>query len=216
MTLAAETIDLSRLPSLSAVEVQRRNIDLMVLGRAVFRLEGQAITFSLAESKVNQTWVPAVWLALRWNGQPCLAGISASWAEAMTHKLIGQSLQQLGEGGLELLGRTRLADLLLEGLAVTSVSTATVPDVPQTMSELGTWRGYDASSREPSGHVIQLWGEQDFALQSLLIAIARSAAYRERSPLASTPIALPLIAAKWQVPASILTDLEVGDVLILS
>lgn len=216
MTLATETIDLAQLRSLSASGVQRRNIDLAVLGRAVFHVEGQAIVFSQEEADVHQTWEPAVWLSLQWHGQPCLVGISASWAETMTYNLISQSLQQLGDSGLQLLGHTRLVDLMPEGLTVTSIFTATAPKVTLGMLLLGTWRGHEASSREPSGHLIQLWAEEDFALQSLLKAIAQGAAYRERSPLASTPIALPLIAAKWRVPASILTDLGVGDVLILS
>jgi len=35
------------------------------------------------------------------------------------------------------------------------------------------------------------------------------------APLAAVPIALPLVAARWQVRANELQDLAVGDVLVL-
>jgi len=218
MTSVVESIGLAELPILTAAAVKRRNMDLASMARAVFQIDGNAIVFSLAESDTNEEWQPAVWLWLRWNGQPCVVGVSESWAESVTNRLVSLSLDQLGEAGLDLLGHTRLAEAIPAGLNLTvvSVARAVKPDVLSSMKELGTWRGRDAATKEPSGHVLRLWADEQFALQSLLRAAAKQAAYLEPSPLAAMPIALALTAAQWRVPANILADLEVGDVLMVS
>ena len=218
MTGVVETIGLAELPILTAAAVKRRNMDLASMARAVFQIDGNAIVFSLAESDTNEEWQPAVCLWLRWNGQPCVVGVSESWAESVTNRLVSLSLDQLGEAGLDLLGHTRLAEAIPAGLNLTvvSVARAVKPDVLSSMKELGTWRGRDAATKEPSGHVLRLWADEQFALQSLLRAAAKQASYLEPSPLAAMPIALALTAAQWRVPANILADLEVGDVLMVS
>lgn len=218
MTGVVETIGLADLPTLTGAAVKRCNVDLLSMARAVFQIHGNAIVFSREESDSDDGWQPAIWLSLRWNGQSCVVGVSESWAESMTYGLVSLSLDQLGEAGLDLLGHTRLAEAIPAGLNLTvvSVGRALKPDVSSSMEELGTWRGRDAATRELSGHVLRLWADEQFALQSLMRAVAAQASYLEPSPLATMPISLALIAAQWQVTADILTDLEVGDVLIVS
>jgi hypothetical protein len=218
MTDVVETIGFADLPTLTRAAVKRCNTDLLSIARAVFQIHGNAIVFSLEDSDSDCGWQPAVWLSLRWNGQPCVVGVSESWSESTTNRLVSLSLDQLGEAGLDLLGVTRFAEAIPAGLNLTvvSVGRALKPDVLSSMKELGTWRGRDAATRELSGHVLRLWADEDFALQGLLCALAKQASYLEPSRLATMPISLALIAAKWHVNADILTDLNVGDVLIVS
>ena len=206
------------LPDLALSEVLLRNADLAVLGRAIFDVGGAEICFSRVASSPENNDAPAAWLWLEWSGATFLAGISSAWAEVVTQRLADQSLTQLGEAGLDLLGHMRLAPLLPSGLNLRQV--ALTQNALQgefgKLSCLGVWRGSHLATQEPSGHELQLWGGETFALESLLLCCAQMAKRHLSSPLAHMPITLPLIAAKWPVPVNILAELSLGDVLILN
>lgn len=213
-----EPIGLDALPALSADEVARRNTDLATFGRALFTIGGSRIGFARQEADHAVADVPGMWLVMDWNGQPCLAGISAAWADVIASALVGQSLAQLGDAGLELLGHTRLADSMPAGLNLRRVTgrRASVLEVMTSMREWGTWQGRHVSSGELSGHWVQLWGDSALAMNALAAAMAKYASHRLRSPLSDLPIALPLVAAKWHVPLHLVTELDVGDVLLMN
>lgn len=211
-------IALVDLTDLAASEVLLRNADLAVLGRAVFDLGGADICFSRVASSPDEYDAPAVWLWLEWSGATFLAGISSAWAEVVTQNLADQSVTQLGEAGLDLLGHLRLAPLLPSGLNLREVALTqkALQGEFGKLSCLGVWRGCHLATEESSGHELQLWSSENFALKSLLLCCAQMAQRYVPSPLAHMPITLPLTAANWPVPASILTELSLGDVLILN
>lgn len=162
-------------------------------------------------------WEPAVWLWLEWAGVPLLAGVSPAWADALARTLAGAAVDQLGDASLDLLCQLKLASRLPAGLTLRQAarSRQALDDGPDGLDCLGVWAARHLDTGEPSGHAVQVWAGEGFALQALLGAFVPLSVARQPSPLAAMPLALPLVAARWQVAADQLLDLAVGDVLIL-
>ena len=211
-------IGLDALTALDATDVLHRNAHLTALGNAVFDLGGAEIFFTRSTASTGDNAVPAVWLHFVWNGATLLAGGSAALAELFTQSLADQSVEQLGEAALDLLGQVRLAPMLPTGLVLNQVALtkSSLQAGDANLIPLGVWSGRHVGTKEASGHELQLWGDEALALQSLLLCFGESAKRRLPSPLARMPIALPLEAARWHVPLDILTDLSTGDVLVLN
>ena len=219
------------LPALDAATVARRNADLALLGRRVFTVGGVPVLFQheaqdgapdrTAAGQPADTgsavWEPSVWLWLEWAGVPVLAGVSAAWAGAVAQTLAGLGLDQLGEPSLDLLCQLKLAPRLPQGLTLrqAALSREALQGLPAGLHSLGAWVGRHQATQEPCAHGVRLWAGAGFALQAFLRAFEPLASRQLPSPLAAMPIALPLVAARWQLPADELHDLAVGDVLIL-
>jgi len=233
------------LPALDAAAVALRNADLALLGRHVFTVGGVPVRFEQALPAPQQgaaggpggqhaaqqvphgapvgqdvqqpAWEPAVWLWLEWSGAPLLAGVSAAWAGAVAQALAGLGLDQVGEQSLDLLCQFKLAPKLPAGLTLrqAALSRQALHDAPSGLTRLGAWVGRHPATQEPSAHAVELWAGPGFALQALLRAFVPLATQQLPAPLAAVPIALPLVAARWQVRANELQDLAVGDVLVL-
>jgi len=212
-----ETIGFEALPALDWAAVASRNADLLALGRAVFDIDGVPVVFSRQATAAQGGARPGVWLLLEWGGEPCVVGVSTALAGVIAQLLVDQTPAQLGEAGLDLLGHARLAPLLPAGLSLRQLAlsqnglseSSSAPDCQ------GFWVGRHLATGEPSGHELEIWAAAGFALASLVRGLARLANTHLPSPLATMPIALPLVAAKWHAPAGIFTDLAVGDVLFL-
>jgi len=214
----------SDLPALEAAAVALRNADLALLGRRVFTVGGVPVRFEQAPhgAPVGQevqtpVWEPAVWLWLEWSGAPLLAGVSPAWAGAVAQALAGLGLDQVGGQSLDLLCQFKLAPKLPAGLTLrqAALSRQALHDAPTDLARLGAWMGRHPATQEPSAHAVELWAGPGFALQALLRAFVPLATQQLPAPLAAMPIALPLVAARWQVRAHELQDLAVGDVLVL-
>ena len=212
-----DTIGLDALPALDGADIASRNADLLALGRAVFDIAGVPVLFSRQAIAAEGGVPPEVWLVLEWGGEPCVVGVSAALAGVITQLLVDQTPAQLGEPGLNFLGHARLAPLLPAGLTLRQVALLRdgLSESPIAPVCLGRWAGRHLATGEPSGHELEIWAAEGFALASLVRGLARLANTHLASPLATLPIALPLVAAKWHAPAGIITDLAVGDVLFL-
>jgi hypothetical protein len=154
---------------------------------------------------------------------PLLAGGSAAWAGALA-QAEGVALAQLGPETLDLLCQLRLAPRLPTGLTLRQAAferlalaaeAAEAAEGPG-LALAGQWVGRHLATGEASGHALQLWAPPGFALQALLQTLEPLVSDTLASPLAQLPIALPLVAARWQLPAAELIDLAVGDVLVLA
>lgn len=224
----AQTIGLADLAMLDAAEVARHNAGLAFLARRVFTLGGLPVRFErLVDTDVDDpAEPPALWLALALAGVPLLAGVSAAWAGALA-QAEGVALAQLSPETLDLLCQLRLAPRLPTGLtlrqaaferralAAEAAETAEAAERPG-LALAGHWAGRHLATGEASGHALQLWTPTGFALQALLQTLEPFVSGTLASPLAQLPIALPLVAARWQLPAAELIDLAVGDVLVLA
>jgi len=212
-----DTIGLEALPALDWTDMASRNADLLALGRAVFDIAGVPVLFSRQTTAAEGGVPQEVWLLLEWGGEPCVVGVSAALAGVITQLLVDQTPAQLGEAGLDLVGHARLAPLLPAGLTLRQVALLRddLSEPPIAPDCLGLWAGRHLATGEPSGHELEIWAATGFALASLVRELARLATTHLPSPLATMPIALPLVAAKWHTPAGIITDLAVGDVLFL-
>jgi len=204
---------------LDAREVACKNADLALLAPLVFDVGGAPVRFG---------WVPCVdsdlaslesaaWLWLTWSGMPLLVAASPALADAVTQSVADLGMDQLGDTGIDLFAQLMLAPNLPPGLTLRQAALARerLAELPQGLEPLGVWQGRHRDSGEPSGHRLLLWAGPGFPLAALLGAVAGLAAQRLRPALASLPLALPLVAARWQVGADQLLDLAVGDVLIL-
>lgn len=211
-------LTVGELPALDVREVVRCNASLAHLARQVFAVGGVPVQFRWAP--MTDPDLPAghdTWLWLDWSGMPLLVAASPALSNAVSLALADVSVDQLGEPGLDVLGQLMLAPRLPAGLSLhqAAPSRSALLGVPQGLEPLGVWQGWHGTSGEPSGHRLALWAEPAFPLAALLTAMASLATSRRPSPLASMPIALPLVAARWQVDAGQLHDLAVGDVLML-
>lgn len=212
-----DTVGLEALPALDRADVASRNADLLALGRAVFDIDGVPVVFSRQAIAAQGGARPGVWLLLEWGGEPCVVGVSAALAGVMTQLLVDQTPAQLGEAGLDLLGHARLAPLLPAGLNLRQLALSRngLSEYSSAPDCQGVWVGFHLAAGEPSGHELEIWAAPGFALASMVRKLAQLANTQLPSPLATLPIALPLVAAQWHAPACIITDLAVGDVLFL-
>lgn len=204
---------------LDAREVAHRNADLALLSRLVFAVGGAPVRFawsSCTESDLASSR-SAAWLWLTWSGMPLLVAVSPALADAVGQSVADLGMDQLGDSGIDLFAQLMLAPHLPAGLTLrqAALEREHLAELPQGLELLGVWQGRHRDSGESSGHRLWLWAEPGFPLAALLGAVAGLAAQRLPSALASLPVTLPLVAARWQVEADQLLDLAVGDVLIL-
>jgi len=161
--------------------------------------------------------VPAsIWMQLDFAGAACVIALSKAWTSALIQN-DGWTLDSLDDLSLEMWCRVRWVPLFPPGLSLIQAgfNRESLGAIPLESMSQSTWCGRHASSRESSGHIIDLWTPEDFPVTALAELVGTRAKTILPSPLAKLPITLPLVAANWCVDAEDLIDLAVGDLLLV-
>jgi hypothetical protein len=201
--------------------VMRRNADLLHLGRCVYHFAGSNFKWVRMSSVPEGDQPGDLWLALTFQGQPVMLRVSQAWAQALAGG-VGLDICTLDDDLLNVLCLSRLVPHLPRGLIWLGVSRSrsdllawSVWTQEVSWHDFGVWIAHDPLTEEPGTWQVQIWGQPDMALYALWHAFDPYVAHRPPTPLSESPWALPLVAARWSVDALELTDLAVGDVLLI-
>lgn len=191
------------------------NAHLLWCSRRHFSVGGVDLQFEPV-ADVTPLAPVAIWMQLDFAGAPCVLGLSAAWASALIQS-DGWTLESLDDASLDLWCQTRWARQFPAGLLLTQScfkrESLGLP-VGEAMNR-SAWIGRHVSSREISGHQLQLWTPDSFPVMALAELVGLKAKAVLPSPLSSLPITLPMVAARWSVDAQDLVDLAVGDLLLV-
>jgi hypothetical protein len=208
-------LSLDDLALLDGQAVMARNADILHLSRREYHLDGLRLRFE----RIETTQTPQagdIWLALLHAGSIVHLRVSRQWADSLAGAA-GISLEGLGRDKLELLCLIRLSPHLPKSVQLLAVaySLADLHQEPHELYNHGAWRGVHTITGEVSGYVLQIFAEQTFPVYAFIASfdpyLKRSLAPR----MASLPLSVPLVAARWTADAGDLIGLEVGDVLLI-
>ena len=221
--MIAQTLTLDALESVSAKSaVVTNSVYLAIRGR-VLKLAGQACTLKLS-SDVNQAFNnqvlnhSALRVALRFNGQAIVLGLS----ESLVNALLAEQQIALADTNvdiLHLLIRLKILPNLPQGLefvdlAITSTSTLAAPF--DALPEQVSLSAVHAQTSEPLGWGIAVYAMPQTTLKTFLKCFEFLVIQTMPSPLLNAQIPMPIVAARTAIPADQLNDLAVGDVVIFS
>ena len=201
------------LRELSRTDVERDNEDLALWGRAAFEWGGRKYQLARASEAIPA----ALWLQMQVAGQGVVVGLSPAFANALL-QADQLSLADISPGVLSLWVHRRLSarwpahlpllnaalrreDLVGEGLHWPLQSAwCAVTGMPAEATSLGlSIHSPDPCPAEWLRQALEPWsiGQRPPALKHLSLR-------------------WPLVAARWTVDADMLTDLALGDVLLLN
>jgi len=226
--MIAQTLTLDALESVSAKSAAVTNSVYMAIRGQVLKLAGQACTLKLS-SDVNQTFNnqvlnhsalshSALKVALRFNGQAIVLGLS----ESLVNALLAEQQIALAETNvdiLHLLIRLKILPNLPQGLefvdlAMTSTSTLEAPF--DALPEQVSLSAVHAQTSEPLGWGVAVYAMPQTTLKAFLKCFEFLVIQTMPSPLLNAQIPMPIVAAQTAIPADQLNDLAVGDVVIFS
>ena len=221
--MIAQTLTLDALEPVSAKSAAVTNSVYMAIRGHVLRLAGQSCTFKLS-SDVNHAFnnsaphSPALQVALRFNGQALVLGLS----ESLVNALLAEQQIVLSDANVDILNlliRLKILPNLPQGLefvnvAITQTSTLEAPfdGLPEQVS----LSAVHAQTAEPLGWIVTVSAMPQTTLKTFLKCFEFLAIEAIPSPLLSAQIQMPIVAARTAIPADQLTDLAVGDVVIFS
>jgi hypothetical protein len=216
MSPIPSTLSLKDLPELEGRLVQQRNADLLHLGRREYELGGMALRFERCLDGEATEAAEGVCLALLYAGEPLRLRLSRAWAEFFAG-MAGVTLAEIGRDKLDLLCLTRLVPHLPSSVQFQAAA-YTPADLPPLQAEPvchGSWRGVHVATGEASGHAFALEAAAGFSTYAFLLAFDPYLRRTLPPPLATLPLSMPLVAARWVAEAGDLAGLEVGDVLLI-
>jgi hypothetical protein len=194
----------------------------MGLAGCVYRMAGLDVRLSGLEPAKADDGSPVdpitggLWWHGQWAGQPFLLhlneGLASAWARSA-----GVELAELSEDALDLLGAWQTASWLPSGLTWVRAASDRrgLQGLPAELEPTRRWQAHHARTREQCGFEACLHALPDFALQGFYAAFESFVVERDPQPLAGMHWSMPLVAARWDVDASVLADLDLGDVLFL-
>jgi hypothetical protein len=210
------TLELSELPEVPVHEVAWSNADLQFFARRVYRFAGLQVRFGRQgeASAVAPSAKSGVWMALAFAGQELVLQCSQACAQTVLQAQ-GWSLEGLSPEALQLMGQTRLAPVLPDGVVLRSLSFASNAMLSPGLVPMGTWAARHASTQEPSEISMRVWAPPGFAFYAFAKAWDAWLLGHEKPRFAALPWTLPLVCARWSTDAADIEDLAVGDVLLI-
>ena len=221
--MIAQTLTLDALESVSAKSAAVTNSVYMAIRGQVLKLAGQACTLKLSND-VNQAFNnqvlnhSALRVALRFNGQAIVLGLS----ESLVNALLAEQQIALADTNIDILHlliRLKILPNLPQGLefvgvAMTSTSTLEAPF--DALPEQVSLSAMHAQTSEPLGWGIAVYAMPQTTLKAFLKCFEFLVIQTLPSPLLNAQIPMPIVAAQTAIPADQLNDLAVGDVVIFS
>jgi hypothetical protein len=204
---------LEDLRSCSLAEIRRDNEDLATLSRQLYEWCGTQYEVGRAVEAVDE----ALWLQLNVTGQVVVIGLSRSLASALL-QVDNLNWDELSPGILSLWAHQRLgprwpAHLPLVDVALHRDGLGVDPSVWALQSH---WSASLANASEPTSLAVSIWSEHTCPLDWISQALAPWFVGYRPYPLRHLSLRWPLVAARWTVDAHVLSDLAIGDVLLLN
>jgi hypothetical protein len=221
--MIAHTFTLSALEPVSAKGAALTNAVLAVIRGQVLKLAGQACTlqFSSAADHASNDQAgsqPTLQVALRFNGQAIVLGLSESLANALlTEQQI--ALTEVNVDILHLLIRLKVLPHLPQGLEFVDIAIAPTNALEAsfaTLPEQVSLSAVHAQTAEPMGWSVTIHAMPQLTLKTFLKCFEFLVIQTIPSPLLTAHIPMPIVAARTALPADQLYDLSVGDVVIFS
>jgi hypothetical protein len=221
--MIAQTLTLDALESVSAKSAAMTNSVYMAVRGQVLNLAGQSCALKLS-SDVNQAFSnqvlnhSALKVALRFNGQAIVLGLS----ESLVNALLAEQQIALADTNvdiLHLLIRLKILPYLPQGLefvdlAITPIGALEAPF--DALPEQVSLSAVHAQTSEWFGWCVTVYAMPQTALKAFLKCFEFLVMQTIPSPLLNARIPMPIIAARTAIPANQLNDLAVGDVVIFS
>ena len=221
--MIAQTFTLSALESVSATSAALTNSVYAVIRGQILSLAGQSCMLKLSSAidqvpthlAVNQ---PALKVALRFNGQAIVLGLSESLVNALLaeHAI---ALADINVDILHLLVRLKVLPNLPQGLEFVALAIAPTGafEAPfDALPEQVSLSAVQAQTEEPMGWGMTVYAMPQTSLKAFLKCFEFLVIQTIPSPLLIAQIPMPIVAARTAIPADQLNDLSVGDVVIFS
>lgn len=221
--MIAHTLTLSALESVSTKSAALTNAVHAVTRGQVVKLAGQTCMLKLS-SEIEQALQPqaanqtALQVALRFNGQALVLGLS----ESLVNALLAEQQIALTEANvdiLQLLIRLKVLPHLPQGLEFVDIAIApanTLEASFATLPEQVSLSAVHTQTAEPMGWGVTVHAMPQLTLKTFLKCFEFLVIQTIPSPLLTAQIPMPIIAARTAIPADQLNDLAVGDVVIFS
>ena len=209
-------VQISELPEVQAPDVAWRNADLQFFARRVYRFAGLQLRFERLEGVPSSAPLNGTggWIALRFGGQEVVLQCSQAWLQTLLQAQ-GWTAEGLSEESLNLMGQTRLAAVLPEGVALQRLSFSSDGLLSGAVEPLGTWQARHASTQEPSDISVAVWAPAGFSFYAFAKVWDAWLLGHEKPRFAALPWTLPLVGARWTIDAADIHGLAVGDVLLI-
>ena len=221
--MIAQTLTLNALESVSAKSAALTNSFYMAIRGQVFSLARQFCTLKVS-SDVNQASSyqvlnhSALRVALRFNGQSIVLGLS----ESLVNALLAEQQIALADTNvdiLHLLIRLKILPNLPQGLEFVDLAmtpTGALEAPFDALPEQVSLNAVHAQTSEPLGWGMTIYAMPQTTLKAFLKCFEFLVVDSMPSPLLTAQIPMPIIAARTTLPADQLHDLAVGDVVIFS
>lgn len=213
---------LKDLPEINADEVARHNSDVLHFSRVIYQIADAKVRWGLHENQESIWQRGDTWVALDFQGQSLFLRLSRDFSQLLTQQA-QVNLSDLNDEILNLLCLLRLPALLPEGVRYRAAAfsrqalNASIQDEPaQEWIQHGTWSGKLQPAQEKNGFYFQLWASSEFAVYSFFKAWEVLIVHVDEPVLSGLPLNLPLVGARWMVKADRLSEIEVGDVLLIN
>jgi hypothetical protein len=206
-------LSLEDLTTLSLAEAARDNEDLALWGREVFEWSGFQFQLSRASGPLDA----ALWLQMQVAGQGVLVGLSAAVASALL-KVDQLTLEDISPSVLSLWVHRRLSQRWPTHLPLVTAALRR-EDLAAEIRRWplqSTWCAVSGSPAKPTGLGLSIWSEDPCPVEWLRDALSPWFVGQRPAALRYLSLPWPLVAARWTVDADVLTDLAVGDVLLLN
>jgi hypothetical protein len=211
--VAPVPLTLDDLRILSRAEVARDNEDLALWGKVIFEWGG----FRFQLSRASEPLDAGLWLQMQVAGQGVLVGLSAAVASALL-KVDQLTLEDISPSVLSLWVHRRLSQRWPSHLPLMSAALRR-EDLAGEITHWplqSAWCAVSGSPAESTGLGVSVWSPDPCPLAWLREALSPWSAGRQPAAMRDLSLPWPLVAARWTVDADVLTDLAVGDVLLLN
>ena len=205
-------LSIEDLSAIAGAQVATQNAVLSALNHRVYQIANQAVHLQLGVFGES-----ALKVALQFNGQNIVLGISESLANALL-KSEGGSLAELNEEILNLIIRLKLIPKLPQGVEFKGVYVvaSAMPEHFQVLGQQVSLQAVIADTGESLNWQIGIYAMPQTSLAAFLKCFEFLVSQKRPSPLLKAKIPMPLIAARTSVPAEQLRDIAVGDVILIA
>jgi hypothetical protein len=206
-------LSLDDLMTLDPADVARENEDLALWGRSVYEWSG----FQVQVKRAAEPMHSALWLQMQVAGQGVVVGLSAALAAALV-QVDQLALDDISPGVLSLWVHRRLSMRWPAHLPLVSAALRRedLPGEARHWPLQSAWHAQTVGAAQPTGLGLSIWSQDPCPSEWLLRSLSPWSIAPQPAPLRSLSMRWPLVAARWAVDAEVLTDLAVGDVLLLN